>query len=129
MDWYEVSNWTRPGHECRHNQLYWSQGEYLALGCAAHGHRAGRRYWNLRTPERFIEAVEAGRSVEAAGERLDDGAWRIEGLQLALRTRDGVPAGALAVDEIDGLVTVTGDRAVLTRRGRLLANEVALRLR
>ena len=129
MDWYEVSNWARPGHECRHNQLYWSQGEYLALGCAAHGHRAGRRYWNLRTPERFIEAVEAGRSVEAAGERQDDGAWRIEGLQLALRTRDGVPAGALAVDELDGLVTVTGDRAVLTRRGRLLANEVALRLR
>ena len=39
LDWYEVSNWARPGHECRHNQLYWSQGDYLALGCAAHGHR------------------------------------------------------------------------------------------
>ena len=129
MDWYEVSNWARPGHECRHNQLYWSQGEYLALGCAAHGHRDGRRYWNLRTPERYIEAVEAGRSVEAADERLDDEARRIEGLQLALRMRHGVPDEALPIEDLEGLVEVTDDRAVLTRRGRLLANEVALRLR
>ncbi|HYF44938.1 MAG TPA: hypothetical protein VD926_01930, partial [Acidimicrobiales bacterium] len=128
LDWYEVSNWAKPGHECRHNQLYWSQGEYLAIGCAAHGHRDGRRFWNLRTPERYVEAVEAGRSVEAADERLDPDARRVEGLQLALRLRSGVPADALPVDDLDGLVTVEQDRAVLTRRGRLLANEVALRL-
>jgi oxygen-independent coproporphyrinogen-3 oxidase len=128
LAWYEVSNWARPGHECRHNQLYWSQGEYLAVGCAAHGHRDGRRFWNLRTPERYVEAVEAGRSVEAADERLDRHARRIEGLQLALRQRDGVPAGSLPVGELGDLVTVVGDQAVLTRRGRLLANEVALRL-
>jgi oxygen-independent coproporphyrinogen-3 oxidase len=128
LSWYEVSNWARPGHECRHNQLYWSQGEYLAIGCAAHGHRDGRRFWNLRTPERYVEAVEAGRRVEAADERLDDHARRIEGLQLALRQRTGVPAASLPVDELDDLVTLEGDQAVLTRRGRLLANEVALRL-
>ncbi len=128
LHWYEVSNWALPGHECRHNQLYWSQGEYLALGCAAHGHRHGRRFWNLRTPERYLAAVEAGRSAEAADEELDADARRIEGLQLALRMRSGVPAEALPLDELDGLVTVEGDQAVLTRRGRLLANEVALRL-
>jgi coproporphyrinogen III oxidase-like Fe-S oxidoreductase len=128
LSWYEVSNWARPGHECRHNQLYWSQGEYLALGCAAHGHRHGRRFWNLRTPERYLAAVEAGRSAEAADEELDADARRIEGLQLALRMRSGVPAEALPLDELGGLVTVEGDQAVLTRRGRLLANEVALRL-
>ena len=60
---------------------------------------------------------------------LDARARRLEALQLALRTREGVPASALPVDELDGLVEVRGDRAVLTRRGRLLANEVALRLR
>jgi oxygen-independent coproporphyrinogen-3 oxidase len=129
LGWYEVSNWAKPGHECRHNQLYWSQGEYLAIGCAAHGHRDGRRYWNLRTPERYIEAVEDGRPVEAADERLDDESRRIEGLQLALRLRTGVPSAALPLDELDELVTVDAERAVLTRRGRLLANEVALRLR
>ena len=89
----------------------------------------GRRYWNLRTPERYVDAVEAGRSVEAADERLDDEARRIEGLQLALRMRHGVPAEACRSTDLDGLVEVTDDRAVLTRRGRLLANEVALRLR
>ncbi len=129
LAWYEVSNWARPGHECRHNQLYWSQGEYLGLGCAAHSHRGGRRWWNLRTPERYVEAVEAGRPTEAAGEQLDPEERRLEGLQLAVRLRHGVPATALPVEELDGLVSIEGDRAVLTRHGRLLANEVALRLR
>jgi oxygen-independent coproporphyrinogen-3 oxidase len=128
LEWYEVSNWARPGHECRHNRLYWSQGEYAGLGCAAHAHRHGRRSWSLRTPERWIEAVEAGCSTEAAGEELDPAARRLEGLQLALRTREGVPVDTLPVDELDGLVSVEGGRAVLTRHGRLLANEVALRL-
>ena len=56
---YEVSNWARPGHECRHNLLYWRQQDYRGFGCAAHSHRAGRRWWNLRTPERYIDAVRA----------------------------------------------------------------------
>ena len=130
LGWYEISNWARPGHECRHNRLYWSMGEYQAFGCAGHSHRGGRRFWNVRTPERYIEAVTAGRSPEAAGEHLDPDARRLEALQLAVRTREGVPAGALPVEELGDLVTVAGDdRAVLTVRGRLLANEVALRLR
>ncbi len=131
LAWYEISNWARPGHGCRHNQLYWSMGEYQAFGCAGHSHRDGRRFWNVRTPERYIEAVEAGRCPEAAGERLDAEERRLEALQLAVRTRGGVPATSLPVDELDGLVDVDPceDRAVLTVRGRLLANEVALRLR
>lgn len=44
---YEVSNWARPGHECRHNLLYWQQGDYRGIGCAAHSHAAGRRWWNV----------------------------------------------------------------------------------
>jgi putative oxygen-independent coproporphyrinogen III oxidase len=131
LDWYEVSNWARPGHECRHNRLYWSAGDYLGFGCAAHSHRQGRRWWNLRTPERYLDAVEAGESTEAAGEELDDADRRLEALQLALRTRDGVPAGALDLSDpaLEGLVEVGGDRVVLTPDGRLLANEVAVRLR
>jgi oxygen-independent coproporphyrinogen-3 oxidase len=126
---YEVSNWARPGHECQHNILYWRQGDYAGFGSAAHSHRAGRRYWNVRTPERYIAAVEAGESTEAAGETLDDDTRRLEGLQLALRLRDGVPADALPVDDLEGLVDTDGVRVRLTRAGRLLANEVSLRLR
>jgi oxygen-independent coproporphyrinogen-3 oxidase len=129
LAWYEISNWSRPGHECRHNQLYWSMGEYQAIGCAGHSHRAGRRFWNVRTPERYIDAVSTGQSPVAADEMLDADARRLEALQLAVRTRDGVPAEALPVDELGGLVEAQGDRVVLTVSGRLLANEVALRLR
>ncbi|MGI9030397.1 MAG: radical SAM family heme chaperone HemW [Ilumatobacteraceae bacterium] len=125
---YEVSNWARPGHECRHNLLYWGGHDYLGVGCAAHSHRAGRRWWNVRTPERYVATVEAGVSPEAAGEELDPNARRIEGLQLSLRTRAGVPLDALDGAELPGLVERAGDRWLLTRRGRLLANEVALRL-
>jgi putative oxygen-independent coproporphyrinogen III oxidase len=126
---YEVSNWARPGHECRHNLLYWRQQDYLGFGCAAHSHRAGRRWWNVRTPDRYIELIERGQSVEAAGETLDGSTRRIEGLQLSLRTKDGVPVDALDGDELPGLVERDDERWVLTRAGRLLANQVALRLR
>jgi oxygen-independent coproporphyrinogen-3 oxidase len=130
LEWYEISNWAKPGHECAHNLLYWRQGDYLGFGCAAHSHRAGRRWWNVRTPERYITAIDTGLTPEAASEQLDDHTRHIEALQLALRTRAGVPADALPIDELDGLVCTLGDgRAVLTVEGRLLANEVALKLR
>jgi putative oxygen-independent coproporphyrinogen III oxidase len=129
---YEISNWSKPGAECRHNLLYWSQGDYRGFGCAAHSHVDGRRWWNVRTPERYIELVRAGRSTEAGHETLDDDSRRLEGLQLALRTSSGVPDGALSGSDHDalaGLIERHGERVVLTTRGRLLANEVALRLR
>ena len=129
---YEISNWARPGHECRHNLLYWSAGEYRGFGCAAHSHAGGRRWWNVRTPERYVAAVRAGRSPEAAGEELAPADRRLEALQLALRTRTGVPVGALAPEdraELGPLVVPEGDRLVLSVEGRLLANEVAVRLR
>ncbi|MEQ1787877.1 MAG: radical SAM family heme chaperone HemW, partial [Acidimicrobiales bacterium] len=87
LGWYEISNWSRPGHECRHNLLYWTMGEYQGVGCASHSHRAGRRFWNLRTPDRYIDAVADGASVEAADERLADDERALEALQLSLRTR------------------------------------------
>jgi oxygen-independent coproporphyrinogen-3 oxidase len=70
LDWYEISNWARPGHECRHNWLYWTMGEYQAIGCAGHSHRDGRRFWNVRTPERYIDAITSGATPVAAGEEL-----------------------------------------------------------
>jgi oxygen-independent coproporphyrinogen-3 oxidase len=137
LQWYELSNWARPGAECRHNQLYWSRGEYRGIGCSAHSHAltagGARRWWNVRTPDRYIRLVEQGESPEAAGEDLDQATCGEEALQLALRTRTGVPATALPDWEADpalsALVAPAGPgRLALTRRGRLLANEVALRL-
>lgn len=126
---YEISNWARPGEECRHNLLYWSQGEYAGLGCAAHAHIDGRRFWSVRTPERFIKGIEAGESVEAGSERLNQTDREMEGLQLAIRMSGGVPVDAIS-DDVIHLVEVSEDgTATLNRQGRLLANEVAIRLK
>lgn len=127
--WEEISNWCRPGHECRHNHLYWGEGDYVGIGSAAHSHRGGTRWWNVRTPDRYIAAIEAGRSPEAGREELSAGQREFEALSLSLRTPRGVPWACFErPDELDGLITRVGDRAVLTVRGRLLANEVSTRI-
>ena len=129
--WYEISSWAKPGHQCRHNRLYWEQGDYRGLGCAAHSHAAGRRWWNVRTPERYCEIVEAGQDPVGGEELLDPPARAEEALQLSLRTSRGVPASALDTEDqaLGGLVRPDGNRLVLTPRGRLLTSEVSLRLR
>jgi oxygen-independent coproporphyrinogen-3 oxidase len=140
LDWYEVSNWARPGHECRQHLLYWDQGDYVAIGCAAHGHRSGHRTWNVRTPERYIERIRAGVAPESGGEHLDPATRAEEAFALALRTRRGAvpPPGTTAevADLVaDGLLTpvptasaADPGRVTLTRRGRLLASAVTVRL-
>jgi oxygen-independent coproporphyrinogen-3 oxidase len=128
--WEELSNWCRPGHECRHNHLYWDQGDYVGIGSAAHSHRAGTRWWNVRTPDRYVAAIDAGASPEASREELTLDQRDFEALSLSLRTPRGVPWHSLErPEELDDLVTRDGDRAVLTVRGRLLANEVSARIR
>lgn len=128
---YEVSNWARPGRESLHNFTYWLQGDYRGFGSAAHSHRRGRRWWNVRTPERYIDIMRDHGVAESASETLDVEQQRIEALQLILRTRLGVPVDAFAPSDLsafDGLVVIEGNRARLTRAGRLLANEVSMRL-
>jgi len=144
LPWYEVSNWARSGEECRHNLLYWRGGDYAAIGCAAHGHAqradgGARRWWNVRTPERYIGAIAAGALPEAGDESLDADARATERLILGLRTSRGIklpiagadPSGvATCIDDLTAaeLLARWDDRVVLTRRGRLLGNEVAVRL-
>ena len=128
--WEEISNWARPGHECRHNGLYWEQGDYRGIGSAAHSHRAGRRWWNVRTPDRYV-ALVAGR---APGHRRGGGADRRAAPVRSAGPRPahagrGPRRDALPDDpDLDGLVERADGRAVLTVRGRLLANAVTARL-
>ena len=103
-DWYEISNWARPGEECRHNLLYWQGGDYLAIGCAAHGKTGHRRWWNVRTPERYVAAVRDGASTEAGSEELDAAGRAVEMLGLALRTRAGAPVDRLDAAAVAELV-------------------------
>jgi putative oxygen-independent coproporphyrinogen III oxidase len=127
--WEEISNWALPGHGCRHNRLYWEQGDYRGIGAAAHSHRAGRRWRNVSTPERYAARIAAGDQATAAVEVLDPAEREFEALVLSLRTPAGVPTASLPDgDELVGLVERDGATARLTLRGRLLANAVATRL-
>jgi oxygen-independent coproporphyrinogen-3 oxidase len=127
--WEEISNWAKPGHECRHNHVYWDQDDYVGFGSAAHSHRHGRRFWNVRTPDRYVTMVRDGKRPLGGEERLDERTQRFERDSLALRTARGVPLEAFdSLEEISHLVSVADGRVTLAPQGRLLANQVILRL-
>ncbi|MBU2467466.1 MAG: radical SAM family heme chaperone HemW [Proteobacteria bacterium] len=94
---YEVSNYARPGYECRHNQATWLGGEYLALGPGAHGHLAGVRWAYLSDPTAYCQLVEAGGEPLAMREELSQEERALELILLGLRTVRGVELAPLAV--------------------------------
>jgi oxygen-independent coproporphyrinogen-3 oxidase len=55
---YEISNWSRPGRECRHNLVYWRNGDWLGLGAGAHSHLLGERFADAASPRRYVELVQ-----------------------------------------------------------------------
>ncbi len=141
---YEVSNWARPGHESRHNLVYWHNEAYLGAGAGAHSYAGGRRFWNVRRIEAYIERIACGRPVEEGGEQLPAEAQLGETAILALRLRrEGIDfarfrarfgidprerwAGELAELAGLGLLEVDAERAVLTDAGLLVSNEVGVR--
>jgi putative oxygen-independent coproporphyrinogen III oxidase len=130
--WYEVSNWSRPGGECRHNIGYWDGGEWWGAGPGAHGYVGSTRWWNIKHPNAYAQALADGRLPVADFEVLDADTAHVEDVMLRLRLRRGLPTDALSDDErarartavADGLLRTDGDRLVLTDRGRLLADGV-----
>lgn len=131
LRWYEISNWARPGGECRHNLGYWRGGEWWGIGPGAHSHVGGRRWWNVRRPAHYERRLRAGRSPAAGGEEPDGAARRLERVMLGLRLREGLPLAAHPAARglhADGLIDLQGERVVLTARGRMLADRVTLAL-
>ena len=147
---YEVSNFARPGHECRHNLAYWHNDYYLAAGVGAHGHlpaslagpvlgvdggdAAAVRYRHGRGIAAYIAAAEAGRLPVQDHELVDAVAHEQERLMLALRLREGValrdaPVLAEAAVLCDaGFLTLSGGIARVTPEGERVLNAVTLRL-
>ncbi|MGW7490112.1 radical SAM family heme chaperone HemW [Streptomyces sp. NPDC054786] len=134
--WYEVSNWaTTDAARCRHNELYWTGADWWGAGPGAHSHVGGVRWWNVKHPGAYAQALTEGRSPGAGREILADEDRRVERILLELRLSDGcpldilAPAGARAAARAlaDGLLEAgpyEAGRAVLTLRGRLLADAV-----
>jgi oxygen-independent coproporphyrinogen-3 oxidase len=130
FDWYEVSNWSRPGAECRHNIGYWNGGEWWGAGPGAHGYVGDTRWWNVKHPNAYAQSLTDGLLPVADFEQLDAATRHVEDVMLRLRLRDGLPVAVLSDSEReraatvidDGLVAMATDRLVLTDRGRLLAD-------
>jgi oxygen-independent coproporphyrinogen-3 oxidase len=132
LTWYEVSNWSRPGGECRHNLGYWDDGQWWGAGPGAHGYIGTTRWWNVKHPNAYAEIL-AGAALPVAGfEQLGTDALHTEDVLLKTRLRRGLPLDRLGAGEreraeavvADGLLVTEGDRVVLTARGRLLADAV-----
>ncbi len=137
---YEIANWARPGHRSLHNATYWRNGQWLGVGAGAHSHLEGRRSHRPAALPAYLAQIEcaAPRCADVAGDAAADSAilWlRLDtGIDLgrfAARfgplARARVAAQLRAVDG-RGLVRWSGDRVRLTPRGRILANEVFVRL-
>jgi putative oxygen-independent coproporphyrinogen III oxidase len=140
LRWYEMANWARDdAGRCRHNLGYWRGGDWWGIGPGAHSHVGGVRWWNALHPSRWAGALAEGRSPAAGREMPDEDAARLEHVMLAVRLREGLELAALppraeraaAQAAADGLLEpgpLAEGRAVLTLRGRLLADNVTLAL-
>jgi len=153
---YEISNWSKPGLECRHNLAYWRGLPYLAVGVGAHGYAHGYRYSNVLRIKTYIDRLkikpsEGSKPSEGLPFPLspatvnhhrqtphdDMGEFMLTGLRL---TREGVSADTFQEKfgrrmeivfgkEIEELLRLEllswrDDRLCLTRKGRLLGNQV-----
>jgi putative oxygen-independent coproporphyrinogen III oxidase len=137
---YEISNWARPGHRCRHNQIYWRNEPYLGFGISAAYYMDGARWTNVGNPRVYEERAAAGSSCIQSEERLTGARAAGEAVMLGLRTLDGVNLDELSVHygldlrrHFDGairrmtgygLLEETDNRLRLTRPGLLLSNNV-----
>jgi oxygen-independent coproporphyrinogen-3 oxidase len=136
FDWYEVSNWARgEPARCRHNELYWANAHWWGVGPGAHSHVGGLRWWNVKHPAAYADRLARGESPAQDCELLTDADRVLETIMLGLRLREGLPldrlsdAGRRQAEKAvaDGLLdggAHAGGRAVLTDRGRLLADAV-----
>lgn len=140
--WYEVSNWSRLGKECRHNLAYWRGADWWGFGPGAHSHIGGMRWWNVKHPGAYADRLTQGASPAAARESLSPEQRYDEQVLLGVRLREGLPVASLAGAGAHGIPALVADglievaeadagrprRVVLTLRGRLLADTVVRRL-
>jgi oxygen-independent coproporphyrinogen-3 oxidase len=141
-EWYELSNWARPGHRSRHNLAYWLREPYEAVGPGAHAFDGAVRRWNAARLDGYLAVLapvagQPRRLPPGGTEVIDRPTAEAEAAMLGLRTSAGVSheaarsaplSGVIPWATAEGLVESVRGRHVLTLRGRLLSNEVFSRL-
>jgi oxygen-independent coproporphyrinogen-3 oxidase len=140
LEQYEISNVARPGRRSRHNLKYWTDGEWVGFGCAAHSTLGAERWENVESVPEYVVRMERGASPESARRQMSRREQLEEALFMALRLADGVPLDGIrtryGVDvwqewgerltpfERAGLLERDERRLRLTRGGMLLASSV-----
>jgi oxygen-independent coproporphyrinogen-3 oxidase len=143
FNWYELSNWSKnESAASAHNIAYWAGQDWWGFGPGAHSHVAGRRWSNVKHPTTYAKLLGERILPSQEGEQLSNQEMLEERAMLELRLRGGLdlsvihelnPSYQKAVSElvgtelIDGVAAISG-RAVLTLKGRLLADFVLRKL-
>ena len=141
---YEISNWALPGHQSRHNLTYWQNLPYIGMGAGAHSFFGGRRSSNVLDPQEYIRLLKKQQRPEAEGEFIDRIQEMSETAFLGLRTAQGLHLPTFEVRFAESFTQFVGTRLRvveeagllerehewirLSKRGRLLGNEVFFRL-
>jgi len=139
---YEISNFARPGHECRHNLATWEMREWVGYGPSAASQHGGRRWSNVADTARWAEGIAAGKPAIEQVVELSPALLLCDALVFGLRMNRGVEPDALArrfgrelparfaelADRLaeEGLATWRDGRLALTEEGRLVADAVGL---
>ena len=137
---YEISNFARPGHRCRHNQIYWANHAYFGFGVGAARYVNGVRELNTRDTRSYIQRLQSGKAATFQSECLPPRERAVETIAVQLRRADGIDRdGFLAQTEfeLDGLIgpklrelveqellTDDGKTVALTRKGKCVADAV-----
>jgi oxygen-independent coproporphyrinogen III oxidase len=127
VEFYEVSNASRPGFRSRHNSAYWAGKPYVGLGPAAHSFDGTTRRWNLRAWEAYRKAVGEGQSAVESEETLTEEQRELETIYLGLRTVEGIPSGVFRRPpaSFNGWVVEQAGRLKCTPEGWLRLDSIA----
>jgi oxygen-independent coproporphyrinogen-3 oxidase len=138
---YEISNYARPGFQCRHNLLYWTQGEYLGVGPSAQSLVGNVRFGNVANLTRYKASLTESRFPVQERTLLTPQEQLRDAVIFGLRLRQGVPTSQLKAHvenyghvetwrelSADQLIEDVGGRSRLSARGRLFADTIAERL-
>jgi oxygen-independent coproporphyrinogen-3 oxidase len=128
LERYEVSNWSRPGHECRYNLTVWAQGEYEAYGNGAHRFVGGVRSHNVRRLDAYLDRVEQGMRPISGEERIHGWEGELDRMFVGLRRSVGVAngPGVGALLGTPGGELLLRERVIEVRDGRLVVGRPLL---
>ncbi len=139
FNWYELSNWSKPGGQCRHNIAYWDGSFWWGVGAGAHSYLNGKRWWNVKHPSSYQEKILQGQSPELSHEILTAENLSDEFIMLQIRRREGIQHNHLSSAQIAKAEEFLSSgfldsaswqdmRLVLSRDGRLIADKIVREL-